>query len=99
MWRSGEVLSIEGPVFDLGPGTYFAISAKDDSMAGVGIRRNSLVVFSPELEVEDGDVAVVSIEGKLYPRTVYYCEDCAILYAMDFVHDRSYLMKSYPESF
>ncbi|MEI6157723.1 MAG: S24 family peptidase, partial [Atribacterota bacterium] len=40
----------------------YIVRAKGDSMVGKGIVENDLVIFSPDLQVNSGDVAVVEVE-------------------------------------
>ncbi|MCS7241105.1 LexA family protein [Candidatus Caldatribacterium sp.] len=42
----------------------FAVRARGDSMIGKGIADGDFVVFSPDLEVQSGDIAVVNIENE-----------------------------------
>lgn len=42
----------------------FAVRARGDSMIGKGIAEGDFVVFSPDLEVQSGDIGIVDIEDE-----------------------------------
>lgn len=42
----------------------FAVRARGDSMIGKGIAEGDFVIFSPDLEVQSGDIGVVDIEDE-----------------------------------
>jgi SOS-response transcriptional repressor LexA len=82
-----EVVKIKAEDWNLDPERiYLGIHAKDSSMLGRGIGKGYLVIFT-DLEVLDGDVAVVNIKDKLCARIVRYCGNSIYLLPTDFMHD------------
>jgi SOS-response transcriptional repressor LexA len=76
-----KLYRVNGEDWNLDPGrSYLAIRAEDNAMLGRGIGKGYLVIFT-DAAVEDGDVAVVSLKGKLCARIVRYCGDCVVLYS------------------
>ncbi len=60
----------------------FLIHAQGDSMQGDGIRNQDKVIFSPDLEVRSGDVAVVYVEDTGHTiKRVFFQNDTAVLQA------------------
>ncbi len=59
--------------------TYYAIRAKGDSMVGKGIMDGYMVIFTPDLEVRSGDIAVVHIETGICARIVYFKGNTIVL--------------------
>jgi len=77
-----DVIKVSAEGFDVNPNcTYYAVRAVGNSMVGKGICDGYLIIFTPDLEVLNGDVAVVSIDDKLCARIVRYRDDHILLVA------------------
>jgi len=50
--------------FKLGPGHYFALKVRGDSMVGAGILEGDFVIVRRQPSVEDGDVVVALVAGE-----------------------------------
>ena len=50
----------------------FKLTAPDDSMAGIRILKGDTVLLASELSVENGDIALVAVDGKRLLRKVSY---------------------------
>jgi len=57
----------------------YIVHAKGDSMTGKGIVENDLVVFSPDITVQSGDVAIVEVEEGICIKQVVFQSDAVIL--------------------
>ncbi|MBO7250150.1 MAG: hypothetical protein J6V42_02625 [Clostridia bacterium] len=55
----------------LGEGDFFMLTAKDDSMSGVGISEGDAVIFARGEEFTDGDVVAAEVGGELIIRRAY----------------------------
>jgi len=83
-----DIIRISAEGFDVNPRcTYYGIRATGNSMVGKGICDGYLIIFTPDLEVLNGDVAVVSIDDKLCARIVRYREDSIVLLAANPAYD------------
>jgi len=77
-----DIIKIQTEGFGLNPNcVYYGIRAKGNSMIGKGIFDGYLVIFTPDLEVLDGDVAVVWVGEGLCARIVRYHQDYILLLA------------------
>ncbi len=56
----------------------FKMTAPDDSMAGIRILKGDTVLLASELLVENGNIALVSVDGKQLLRKVSYLADGGI---------------------
>jgi len=91
-----EVVKIKAEDWNLGPEhTYLGVYVEDNSMLSRGIGKGYLVIFT-DLEVEDGDVAMVNAGKGLCARVVHHCGDCIILLPTDLAHDPVVVPKGWP---
>jgi DNA polymerase V len=77
-----DFLTIPAELFGLAPGRrYFAVRASGNSMIGKGIGDKYYIIFSPDVEVKSGDIAIVSISGKVCARVVKHLNGAIVLQA------------------
>ncbi len=66
----------------------FIVRAKGDSMIGKGIVEGSLVIFSPDLQVNHGDIAIVELEDEgLCIKEVLFQDSATILKSANPAYD------------
>lgn len=69
--ESAEVIPL--PVSLVGEGSFFILTAKGDSMNGIGIDDGDLVIVRAQTTCRDGDHAVVQVDGReILLKTVTY---------------------------
>ena len=69
-------VNVELPKSLVGDGTFFILTAKGDSMTGIGIDDGDLVIVREQNTCRDGDYAVVLVDGReTLLKTVTYLPD------------------------
>jgi SOS-response transcriptional repressor LexA len=77
-----DIIKVQSEGFGLNPNcVYYGIRARGNSMIGKGIFDGYLVIFTPDLEVLNGDVAIVWVGEGLCARIVRYYQDYILLLA------------------
>lgn len=48
------------------------LRAADDGLAGIGIYKNDFLTFSLDMQLRNGDIAVIRLGYKIYVRKIYF---------------------------
>lgn len=66
---------------DMSIGADFCLRMQDDSMIGLGIKPGDLVLFKEHMDIKNGDVVAVLIDGKYHLKTICIKDDLIVLNA------------------